>query len=162
MSETAAKYAFPRPRQGGPGSTELEQSLLAAHLVACAKEAASCKSSRKPATTSEGGADEFCSDDLVDEVVGDDAVDEVIDDGAPNGNDATSGGANESPEPNSLAALSRAVEDGVGARWRTDWPQEDRRAFRKGVYAFRRHFHSIRATYLPHRAHGDIVEYFYT
>ncbi|CAN0434745.1 unnamed protein product, partial [Discosporangium mesarthrocarpum] len=33
--------------------------------------------------------------------------------------------------------------------------------FRKGIYAFRRDFSRIRAHYLPHKTHKDIVAYFY-
>ncbi|CAN0472986.1 unnamed protein product, partial [Hapterophycus canaliculatus] len=43
----------------------------------------------------------------------------------------------------------------------SDWPEEDRVAFRKGVFAFRRDFHRVRAAFLPNKAYGDVVEYFY-
>lgn len=61
----------------------------------------------------------------------------------------------------SLESLSKLVADGEGARWRTDWPVKDRDAFRRGVFAFRRDFHRIRAKFLPEKSHCDVVEYFY-
>lgn len=62
---------------------------------------------------------------------------------------------------NGLEKLAAVVAEGEGARWRSDWPEEDRAAFRKGIFAFRRDFHRVRAAFLPHKPYGDVVEYFY-
>lgn len=64
-------------------------------------------------------------------------------------------------DASSLEKLAAFVAEGEGARWRSDWPEEDRAAFRKGIFAFRRDFHRVRAAFLPHKAYGDVVEYFY-
>lgn len=60
-----------------------------------------------------------------------------------------------------LQGLAAVVMAGEGARWRSDWPEEDRAAFRRGIFAFRRDFHRVRAAFLPHKVYGDVVEYFY-
>lgn len=60
-----------------------------------------------------------------------------------------------------LEGLAAVVMEGEGARWRSDWPEEDRAAFRRGIFAFRRDFHRVRAAFLPHKVYGDVVEYFY-
>lgn len=64
-------------------------------------------------------------------------------------------------DANNLEKLAAFVAEGEGGRWRSDWPEEDRAAFRKGIFAFRRDFQRVRARFLPHKTHGDIVEYFY-
>ena len=61
----------------------------------------------------------------------------------------------------SLENLAAFVAEGEGGRWRTDWHEEDRAAFRRGIFAFRRDFHRVRAAFLPHKKYGDVVEYFY-
>lgn len=73
------------------------------------------------------------------------------------------GGAVVMPEDraSSLESLAAFVAEGEGSRWRSDWPEKDRAAFRRGVFAFRRDFHRIRAAFLPRKEHGDVVEYFY-
>ncbi|CAN0448855.1 unnamed protein product [Ectocarpus fasciculatus] len=60
-----------------------------------------------------------------------------------------------------LEGLAAVVMAGEGARWRSDWLEEDRAAFRRGIFAFRRDFHRVRAAFLPHKVYGDVVEYFY-
>lgn len=60
-----------------------------------------------------------------------------------------------------LEALSKVAANGDGSSWKSDWPAEDTEAFRKGVYAFRRDFGRIRTAYLPHRAHAELVDFFY-
>lgn len=64
-------------------------------------------------------------------------------------------------DANSLEKLGAFVAEGEGGRWRSDWPEEDRAAFREGIFAFRRDFHRVRAAFLPHKVYGDVVEYFY-
>lgn len=75
------------------------------------------------------------------------------------GGDPAGGGAGR--DTDSLESLAAFVAAGEGSRWRSDWPEEDRAAFRKGIFAFRRDFHRVRAAFLPHKAYGDVVEYFY-
>lgn len=60
-----------------------------------------------------------------------------------------------------LARLTTVISEGPGARWRSDWSDEDRAAFRKGIYEYRRNFARIREHYLPHRTYGEIVSFFY-
>ena len=58
-------------------------------------------------------------------------------------------------------ALGKELDAGEWSSWKFDWPDEDRDAFRKGIYAFRRDFKRLQASYLPHRTHEEIVNYFY-
>lgn len=74
---------------------------------------------------------------------------------------AAAAAARAESDADSLENLAAFVSAGEGARWRSDWPEEDRAAFRKGVFAFRRDFHRVRAAFLPHKPYGDVVEYFY-
>lgn len=70
-------------------------------------------------------------------------------------------GSAKGEDTDSLECLAAFLAGGEGGRWRTDWPEEDRASFQKGMYAFRRDFHRVRAKFLPHRGYGDVVDYFY-
>lgn len=154
MSDAAAEFAFPKPRPGGPGSAELEQKLLAAYLVHRAEEETGRRrrdpaASAAAATGGSGGAGLGPGSSGVGGA--------AVTDAAVGGD----GGCSAEEDMSSLETLSELVAQGEGARWRTDWTAEDRDSFRRGVYAFRRDFHRIRAKFLPSKTHGDVVEYFY-
>ena len=48
--------------------------------------------------------------------------------------------AGEQAHAEDVEALGRVVDAREGCAWKSDWPEEDREAFRKGVHAFRRDF----------------------
>lgn len=155
--------------------------MLSAYLVAKAGELERC--SREPATGERqssgstaggGGAREVLSSSSVSLSTAAGSGDGDGDSGGDSGGDggtveASADGtsadadvaASDSDNTNSLESLSALVASGEGGRWRSDWPEKDRVAFRKGIYAFRRDFHRIRAAFLPHKQHGDVVDYFY-
>lgn len=167
MSDAAAKYAFPPPHRNGAGSSELEQKLLGAYLIHEAEKEAVVQRRRyggaAAATTATGGSSSGGGGlglQSADAVGGAAAHGTGL--GGGNGSDSGGGGgSNAEQEPCSLESLSKLVAVGEGAGWRTDWPASDREKFRTGVYAFRRDFHRIRAKFLPHKSHGDVVDYFY-
>lgn len=153
MSDTAAEFAFPKPRPNGPGSAELEQKLLAAYLIHRAEEETGWRrdpdASASVATGGCGGAGLGVASARVSGVA------------VTGGSIGGSGGNSIEQDTSSLESLSELVAQGEGARWRTDWTPADQDSFRRGVYAFRRNFQRIRAKFLPTKTHGDVVEYFY-
>lgn len=81
--------------------------------------------------------------------------------GGEGGGGGASVGAGGEHRIESLESLAAFVAEGEGGRWRTDWTAGDRASFRRGIFAFRRDFHRVRAAFLPHMKYGDVVEYFY-
>lgn len=163
LSQAALDLAFPPPRRDGAGSADLEQKMLSAFLVTRANESARCSSvgaSRDPAAG--GPASPAASTAAAA------AAAMARPEGGGKGltrSASTAAAAADvlraEEDANSLEKLAAFVAEGDGALWRSDWPEEDRAAFRKGVFAFRRDFHRVRAAFLPHKAYGDVVEYFY-
>lgn len=180
MSQRALDLAFPRPRAGGAGSAELEQKMLSAYLVARADEADRSGDRLSALGRTRG---ETAGDRSLEGVAGAPAV------AAPAATRHTGGGKGgfyfaaagaggfrrnatsslggltrgdkKEEKPDSLESLAAFVAGGEGSRWRSDWSEEDREAFRKGVFAFRRDFHRVRARFLPQKEYGDVVDYFY-
>ena len=113
VPERALDLAFPRPRREGAGSSNMEEKMMSAFLIA---RASGCERER-------------CD-----------------------------GGGNEDAP---LKTLAEVGANGDGCSWRSDWPEQDKESFRKGVYAFRRDFGRIRGSFLPHRGHAEIVDFFY-
>ena len=74
------------------------------------------------------------------------------------GRERCDGGGNGDPP---LETLAEVAANGDGCSWKSDWPEQDKESFRKGVYAFRRDFGRIRESFLPHRGHAELVEFFY-
>eukprot|EP00903_Cladosiphon_okamuranus_P007699 g7461.t1 len=164
LSQAALDLAFPPPRRDGTGSADLEHKMLSTFLVTRANESCgggSCGAARDSAasggTASPGAAAAAVAAGTPRPEGGGKGLTRSASVAAAAAADVLRA----EEDANGLEKLAAFVAEGEGARWRSDWPEEDRAAFRKGVFAFRRDFHRVRAAFLPHKAYGDVVEYFY-
>lgn len=193
---------LPKPRLDGPGTDDLEQSLLGTYLqerirrnVYTAKDAASnrgkrsfvagtswastatgspCAASRSvpssPAATGfpfasvggEGRGKGVASPGAKSMRLDKNGLSPRTKDGDDSVRDSRKpADVDDDDEDAELSRLTTVISEGPGARWRSDWSDEDRAAFRKGIYEYRRNFSRIREHYLPHRTYGEIVSFFY-
>ncbi|CAM9883875.1 unnamed protein product [Laminaria digitata] len=179
LPQSVLNLVYPRPRRDGAGSAEMEQKMLSAFLVVRATEAEKM-SRRNPPPPPEGGEGQPGGAAAATATAADAAgagagaaaaaaggrggagkgLARSADGGGGGGGCCSAAGAEERND--SLENLAAFVAAGEGGRWRTDWNDEDRAAFRRGIFAFRRDFHRVRAMFLPHRKYGDVVEYFYS
>eukprot|EP00752_Nemacystus_decipiens_P012045 g10679.t1 len=167
LSQAALDLAFPPPRRGVAGSADLEQKMLSAFLVTRANEGGSGPSSG-PASGAAAVRDSAAGAAASPADTASAAAAMPRPEGGGKGltrSASTAAAAADvlkaEEDANNLERLAAFVAEGQGARWRSDWSDEDRAAFRKGIFAFRRDFHRVRAAFLPHKAYGDVVEYFY-
>ncbi|CAM9330837.1 unnamed protein product, partial [Ectocarpus sp. 8 AP-2014] len=182
LSRAALDLALPKPRPGGAGSAELEQKMLAAFLIAKTNESerrsdgggggrdspsaggssagGNAAASAAAAAAAAAKAKARATAAVAAMASRAEGAGKGLFRAAATATTADVTGASER-DTDGLQGLAAVVMAGEGARWRSDWPEEDRAAFRRGIFAFRRDFHRVRAAFLPHKVYGDVVEYFY-